>query len=242
MAIKTKAAPSSAFPGFNEEAFVFLKKLAKNNQRDWFLPRKALFEEHLQVPMTQLMLALEGEMKKNKLPLLTNPKAVLSRIYRDIRFSADKSPYHTFVSGALYRDGKKTAPGVLYVHMGEKEHFAAAGFWQPERPVLTNWRLKMQAEPKTFLSMIKQLKSKKLEISGTHRLQRIPRGFEAQEGSPIGEFLRLQSFVIMRPVAKDETVSADLPRLIARFALDAKPLLEYGWAVPETKPAIFLDE
>jgi uncharacterized protein (TIGR02453 family) len=241
MATKTKAAVSGTFPGFHEEAFQFLKKLAKNNHRDWFLPRKPIFEEQLQVPMTQLMLAIEGELKKNKVPLLINPKAVLSRIYRDIRFRADKSPYHTFVAGALYRDGKKTAPGSLYVHMGEKEQFAAAGFWQPERPVLTNWRLKMQAEPKEFLSMLKQLTSKKLEIENTHRLQRMPRGFEAEEGSPIGEYLRFQSFVVTRPVAKEETLSRELPRLIARFAIDAKPLLEYGWRVPEAKREIFLD-
>lgn len=241
MATKTKTAVGGAFPGFREEAFQFLKKLAKNNDRDWFLPRKPVFEEQVQVPMTQLMLSIEAEMKKSKVPLRTNPKAVLSRIYRDIRFRADKRPYHTFLSGALYREGKKTAQGVLYVHMGEKEQFAAAGFWQPERPVLTNWRLKIQAEPKAFLKMIKQLKSKKLEIENGHHLQRMPRGFEAAEGSPIGEFLRMQSFVIMRPLTKTETMSAELPRTIARFALDAKPLLEYGWGVPEAKREIFVD-
>ncbi len=242
MIINTKPAASDAFPGFSEEAFLFLKKLAKNNHRDWFLPRKGVFEEQLHGPMTQLMLAIEGEMKRKKVPLQTKPKAILTRIYRDIRFREDKRPYHTFVGGALYRNGKKTSPGALYVHMSEKEQFAEVGFWQPERPVLTNWRLKMQAEPKTFLKLVRQLKSKKLEISTTHRLQRMPRGFEAHEGSPIGEFLRLQSFVVMRPIKKEETMSAELPRLVARFALDAKPLLEYGWAVPEVKPVILLDE
>ncbi len=240
MAIQNKPA-ASAFPGFREEAFSFLKKLAKNNDREWFLPRKAIFEKELQEPMTRLMLALESEMKKNRLPLATKPKGVLSRIYRDVRFSADKSPYHTFVGGALYRHGKKSAPGVLYVHLGEKEQFAAVGFWQPERPILTNWRVKIQAEPKAFLNMIKQLKSKKLALSDSHRLQRMPRGFESSEGAPIGEFLRFQSFVIMRPLSREETRSADLPQLIARFALEAKPLLEYGWAVPEQKPTVFVD-
>jgi uncharacterized protein (TIGR02453 family) len=238
----TKAAASGAFLGFREEAFLFLKRLAKNNHRDWFLPRKTIFEKELQGPMTQLMLAIEGEMKKSKVPLQTNPKAVLSRIYRDIRFRADKSPYHTFVGGALYRNGRKNAPGALYVHMSVKEQFAEVGFWQPERPMLTNWRLKMQAEPKTFQKMIQQLKSKKLELSRMHRLQRMPRGFEAQEASPIAEFLRLQSFVVARPIAKEEAMSAELPQLVGRFALDAKPLLEYGWTVPEVKPAIFIDE
>jgi uncharacterized protein (TIGR02453 family) len=241
MATKTPARVASEFLGFNDEAFRFLKGLAKNNDRDWFLPRKSAFEDQLQQPMTQLILAVEAEMKKNKVPLLTKPKAMLSRIYRDIRFSADKSPYHTFVSGTLHRNGNKTAPGALYVHVGNKEQFAAIGFWQPERPVLTNWRLRMQEDPQEFLKMAKRLGSKKLAMDTTHRLQRMPRGFETAEGKPIGEYLRFQSFVIMRPLTMAEVTSAKLPHLVAQFALDARPLLDYGWAVPNEKPTVFLD-
>jgi uncharacterized protein (TIGR02453 family) len=242
MAISTKTIVTGGdFPGFTEEAFAFLRKLKKNNDRDWFVPRKAIFEEQLQGPMTQLMLAIEAEMKKNKLPLLTKPKGVLSRIYRDIRFSADKSPYHTFVSGALHRNGKKDAAGALYLHMGEAEQFAAAGFWQPERPVLTQWRLRMQEEPKEFLGMVRQLKSKKLELENTHRLQRMPRGFEAEDGSAIGEFLRYQSFILVRKMVKEEVLSKELPKIVAKFAMGARPLLEYGWGMPEGKKEMFLD-
>ena len=230
-----------SFQGFTEDAFAFLKKLARHNDRDWFLPRKPLFEQQLQKPMAHLLYAIESELAQNKLPLATNPKSVLFRIYRDIRFSSDKSPYHTHVSGALYRNGRKNAPGALYVHIGAKEKFAGAGFWQPERPLLTNWRLRMQAEPAKFLEVIKQLKRKKLQISTSHRLQRMPRGFEALETSPLAEFLRLQSFVIMRPITDSEALSPNLPRHIARFAIDALPLLAYGWSVPEAKPAAFLD-
>ena len=241
MAPKTKNAMNSSFPGFREEAFRFLRGLTKNNDREWFLPRKSTFEEELQQPMTQLMLAIESEMKNNKVPLLTKPKAIVSRIYRDVRFSANKSPYHNFVSGTLHRNGRKTAPGVLYVHVAEKEQFAAVGFWQPERPALTNWRLHMQAKPKEFLEMIKQLKNKKLELADMHKLQRMPRGFEAEESSSIGEYLRFQSFIIMHNLTKAETMSPELPQIVTRFALDALPLIKYGWAIPEAKPTVFLD-
>jgi uncharacterized protein (TIGR02453 family) len=239
--VHSKMAADVFFEGFTEDAFAFLKKLARNNDRDWFLPRKPHFEQQLQKPMAHLLHAIESELAKNKVPLATNPKPVLFRIYRDIRFSSDKSPYHTHVSGALYRNGRKNAPGMLYVHIGEKEKFAAVGFWQPERPLLTNWRLRMQAEPAEFLEVVNQLKRQKLELSTDHRLQRMSRGFEAMESSNLAEFLRLQSFVIMRPIADSEALSPNLPRQIARFATDALPLLAYGWSVPEAKPAAFLD-
>jgi len=225
------------FSGFSEEAFRFLRRLKKNNHRDWFLPRKATFEKELQEPMMLLLQAIENEMKKNNLPLRMKPKGMLSRIYRDVRFSANKDPYHTFLSGALFRNGRKTAPGVLYVHMAEKEHFAAVGFWQPDRAALTSWRVRMQADPEAFFRMIKQLKNKNFSLDDAH----LPRGFEGTEGSPIGEYLRFQSFVIMRPITKAEMTSPELPQLVARFALDAKPLLDYGSKVPEEKPTVFLD-
>jgi uncharacterized protein (TIGR02453 family) len=219
----------------------FLKKLARNNRREWFQPRKAVFEEILQKPMAALLFTVEGELSKNHVPLAANPKSALFRIYRDVRFSADKTPYNTHVSGALYQHGKKNAPGGLYVHIGEKESYTAAGFWQPERSLLTNWRLRMQSEPREFLDVVKQLKRGKLALSASHSLQRMPRGFEARDGSPVAEFLRLQSFVVVRPFSSEDVTSRDLPKRIARFALDAKPLLEYGWALPEAKPAVFVD-
>jgi uncharacterized protein (TIGR02453 family) len=234
-------ASSNDFTGFSDEALEFLKKLKKNNKREWFQPRKAVFEEQLQKPAAALMIAIERELAAKQVPLKSNPKAVLSRIYRDVRFSPDKSPYYTFVSGALYRDGKKDTQGVLYVHIGENERFAAAGFWQPERPLLTNWRLRMQAEPQGFLNIVKQLRQKKLEISGEHRLQRMPRGFDAMDGNPLADFLRLQSFVVIEQLSIEDVKSPSLIRKITQFAVAAKPLLEYGWALPQAKPAVFVD-
>lgn len=242
MALQTKpTAQGSKFSGFTEEGFRFLKGLAKNNDREWFLPRKAVFEKELQEPAKQLLLAVEAQMKKSDVPLRTKEKGMLSRIYRDIRFSANKAPYHTHISGSLHHYGKKDAPGVLYIHIADKESFLGIGFWQPERPLLTQWRSKMQDDPRAFLNMVKQLNKKNLALEESHRLQRMPRGFEAAEGSPIGEYLRFQSFIIVRPLPKTETMSAKLPEIVAHAALDAKPLLEYGWSIPKVDSKAFFE-
>jgi len=57
----------------------------------------------------------------------------------------------------------------------------------------------------------------------------------------LADFLRLQSFAVIRPITKGEVLSPDLPVQIARFALAAKPLLDYGWALPEAKPPVLID-
>ena len=103
-----------AFSGFDPEAIQFLVNLAENNSRDWFQPRKADFERLLKVPMEQLCVALEDQFRSRGIPLNADPARSPFRIYRDVRFSKDKSPYKTAAS-ASFRwagdDGSEVAPG-----------------------------------------------------------------------------------------------------------------------------------
>ncbi len=229
------------FNGFTKEAFDFLRKLKKNNNRDWFQPRKSLYEEHLLQPMLSLLAGVESHLIKGKIPLRVSPKAGVFRIYRDIRFSSDKTPYKTHVGGILYKDGKKDAPGLLYIHLDEKESFAAAGFWQPEREYLAKWRLKMQESSKEFTRTLNQLTKKDIPVELSEGMKRMPRGFEAMAETDLAPYFKLQSFVVHRPLTSADLSSAKLPSLIAKFAGDAKPLLDYGWSIPVSKPQVFVD-
>src|SRR5580700_2150164 len=77
----------SAFPGFPKEAAAFFRGLARNNNREWFLPRKPLFEEKVKEPMRQLVVALNGEMRRFAPLHISDPDKSIYRIYRDTRFS-----------------------------------------------------------------------------------------------------------------------------------------------------------
>ena len=213
------------FEGFPKEGLDLLRKLKKNNNRDWFQPRKPTYEEQLLQPMLSLLAGVEAHLVKAKIPLRVSPKAGVFRIYRDIRFSSDKTPYKTHVGGILYKEGKKNAPGLLYVHLDEKESFTAAGFWQPEREYLTKWRLKMQEAPKEFGKMAQKLSQKGFPIQMSDDLKRMPRGFDAMAESEIAPYFRLQSFIVERKLSAAELASAKLPALIAKFAADANRCL-----------------
>jgi uncharacterized protein (TIGR02453 family) len=237
---KTKNVPEMApFAGFSAEGFAFLKKLKKNNNRDWFQPRKELFEQQLQLPMAALLAGVEERLYSAGLPLKCAAKGGVFRIYRDIRFSADKTPYKTHVSGVLRKDGRKDSAGLLYVHAAVDGSFAAAGFWQPDRSMLANWRVRMREKPEEFKKVIKQLDKKGLSLGLEDALQRMPRGFEGVADSELAAYFRLQSFVVSRTLTADELGSAKLPALIAEFAVNARPLLEYGWSIPSAAPAVF---
>jgi len=92
------ALPSSTFAGFPPEAIQFLADLAVNNDRAWFQPRKDDFERLLKTPMEQLVVALGERFEARGIPLLADPKRSPFRIYRDTRFSRDKSPYQDMVT------------------------------------------------------------------------------------------------------------------------------------------------
>ena len=88
------AVASPTFTGFQPEAIQFLADLAQNNDRAWFQPRKAEFERYIREPLEQLCVALEEQFRSRDIPLHADPAKSPFRIYRDTRFSKDKSPNH----------------------------------------------------------------------------------------------------------------------------------------------------
>src|SRR5262249_16508112 len=95
----------NGFPGFPPEGIEFFARLMRNNRREWFQPRKAIFEEQVKQPMQELVAALNGELKKFAPEYVTDPDKAVYRIYRDTRFSKDKTPYKDHVAASFYRRG-----------------------------------------------------------------------------------------------------------------------------------------
>ena len=97
------------FPGFREEAFAFLRDLRQHNERDWFKPRKATYDDELLWPARCLIGELAEALPRAGVPLTGTPKKAPFRIYRDTRFSKNKDPYKTHLGLVLSRDGTKKA-------------------------------------------------------------------------------------------------------------------------------------
>jgi uncharacterized protein (TIGR02453 family) len=223
------------FKRFEPEAFDFFRRLARNNNREWFARNRRFYEEKLQAPMRALVYTIAEELAGTGLPLEPNPKTPVYRIYRDLRFARDKRPYFTFLSAVLYRNGNKTQPGVMYLHFAAEELFAAIGFWQPGSAFLTGWRTRMAGQPGEFREVLRKMQRAGFEIELTDSLKRIPRGFEAQAESPLSPYFSLKSFVVRRDITRKERHSAKLPVTLAKFAVQVRGLLEFGWEIPLPK-------
>ena len=107
------------------EVFSFLNELKANNNRDWFTEHKEQFK-NLEKQVKQFYAALWEQLKTHD----EVDEYKLFRIYRDVRFSADKTPYKTHFGGAFHRK-KPALRGGYYLHIAPGECFAAVGFWEP---------------------------------------------------------------------------------------------------------------
>jgi len=124
------------FPGFQPEGLAFLRQLKANNHREWFKAHKELYEEELLWPMRCLLAELNTQLRLLSSPLTADPQRGIFRIYRDIRFSKDKSPYKTHIGAILSRSGDRKDQGVIYIHIEPSHCFLGAGFWKPDAATL----------------------------------------------------------------------------------------------------------
>ncbi|HEX4229941.1 MAG TPA: DUF2461 domain-containing protein [Bryobacteraceae bacterium] len=220
-----------AFSGFPKAGIRFLRDLKRNNDREWFRERKHIYEEAVRAPMESLLHEIAAACQARGFALHAKHKNPVMRIYRDIRFSSDKSPFHTHVGGALKQSHSKTAFGGMYIHISPGQSFVAAGFWMPERPFVQAWRNAMAADPKRFARVLSALEKQELDLARDRPLTRFPRGFEAQADSPLADIFKLVSYIVHRPVQAAEYSSEKMVHIATDFALAARPLLEYGWAL-----------
>ncbi len=220
------------FSGFSPEALKFLRGLKKNNDRAWFAPRKEIYERECLAPLRALTVDLARALREARIPIDADPSRVGFRIYRDVRFSRDKSPYKTNLGTYLPYRGIRGAPGGLYIHVAPKESFAIAGFYQLDKEPLQRWREAMASDPKGFQNVLRTLQRNRLALSEQHEsLKRMPRGFEAFAESPIAKYFKIGTFMVSEKLSDADLRDAGLIERSVKLVKRAKPLLEYGWSV-----------
>jgi uncharacterized protein (TIGR02453 family) len=233
-------ASPSTFTGFRPEAVEFLAELAANNERAWFQPRKAEFERLLKEPLEALCVALDERFRARGLPLRADPAKSPFRIYRDIRYAKDKSPYKTNigasfpwvgdegddVTGRSRTENVHSSGG--YFHLSPGEIYVGGGYWHPEKPWLDAFRQRVVADPAGFRALVDAPAFKtafgSLSRDG-HVLQRVPAGYAADD--PEAETLKLKDVVFGRRLSDAEAYSASLPDVIADTFAAGVPLLRH---------------
>ncbi|MBI3667946.1 MAG: DUF2461 domain-containing protein [Acidobacteria bacterium] len=209
---------TATFPGFPPEALKFLRSLKRNNNREWFLEHKHIYEQGVKAPMVELVLALGREMKPFAPEMSWDPARAIYRIYRDVRFSPDKSPYKTHIAAVFNpRVMKRHNCGGLYFHVSPNEVEIAGGIYMPGAAELLAIRQHIAGHHKKFRSLIEAPEFNRLfgEVWGA-RLTRAPKGFPADH--PAADLLRYKQFLadVSRPPELAESPKL-LPTLVTLF-------------------------
>lgn len=181
----------------------FLKDLAKNNDRVWFKASKNEYDYAL-ANMKGLIESIETEL--NKIDIIEKKKVF--RIYRDVRFSKDKTPYKDHLGGSFTRATTARRGGYfLGIQPGNKS-IIAGGFWNPESTDIKRVREELALDPSDFRKIINAKKFKDLfgQLEG-QSLKNIPRGFDKE--SPAGDLLRMKQYLCYRPVSDKEIIEPD---------------------------------
>jgi uncharacterized protein (TIGR02453 family) len=205
----------------------FFRSLKRNNRREWFQPRKHIYDAQVRAPMIDLVNALGAEMMKFAPAYVREPQTAIYRIYRDTRFSPDKTPYKTHIAAVFPRRGlEKHACAGLYFSVSPEEIEVAGGVYMPAAGELRAIRLHLLDNHEEFRSLVADRSLRRLmgELQGD-RLSRVPKGFPAEH--PAADLVRYKQWLLFLTLDPALATSPKLlPELAKRFRA-MMPFIEF---------------
>ena len=226
---------ATRFEGFRPEALGFLRRLERNNRREWFERHRPIYEREVRDPMRALVEEMDVRLARLAPELVGDPKRSIFRIHRDVRFSADKSPYKTNAACQFFhcdagRGAGQDAAGAgagLYFQIARGESFAAGGMWMPARAPLDRIREAIGDAPEDFETLLQApgFRRRFRRLDQEALLKRMPRGYA--ESHPAAEWLRYRSFTATRIMTEREIESPRLPDILARDFAALVPLVRW---------------
>ena len=229
---------------FLPQTLSFLAQLKRHNNRPWFQLHKEEYERYVKQPMQELVLRIGEAFQRFAPEMVAEPKASIYRIYRDTRFSPDKTPYKTHVAAVFPVRGlpKNSGPG-LYFHVSAEEVLMGGGIYMPDPSLLHAVREQIATYPRKFLRIVESPAFRRAfgELEG-EQLRSMPRGFSADNGA--ARYLRYKQFLFGEQYPAKLACSARLlPTLLACFE-KGMPLIRFlkepaARAVASTPPQEF---
>lgn len=223
------------FAGFRPEALRFLRRLTRNNRRDWFEAHRTEWEREVRDPMRALVEEMDVRLARLAPELVGDPRRSVFRIHRDVRFSADKSPYKTWAACQFYhRDAGRGAGtdavgagAALYFQLADADSFVAGGIWMPARPALAQIRERIADAPEELEALLAApaFRRRYRRLDEEAMLTRMPRGW--RDDHPAARWLRYRSFTATHALTERELLGPRLADRLERDFTTLVPLLRW---------------
>src|SRR5438128_6380889 len=182
-------------PRFSRDTLTFLRALKRNNRREWFNAHRDDYEAAVRQPMTAIVEQLAIDFREVAPELVASPKVSMYRIYRDTRFSENKTPYKTHVAAVFPPRGLPKHEGAgVYFHVSPEEVWVGGGMYAPQMPQLQAVREHIAAHAKQLRAIVESPAFRgRLGALEGERLRRVPRGFPKDHEA--GEYLKFRQFI-----------------------------------------------
>lgn len=211
-----------------EKTLAFLKKLKSNNNKEWFDKNKEVYLEaktEYEAVIDEVIKGLRGFDKKIAADL--KAKDCLFRIYKDVRFSKDKSPYKTNFGASINPGGKKSLVAGYYLHCEPGQSFLAGGVYMPEPAMLNAIRQEIDYHPEALLKILKSAGFKKYfkGFDTEDALKTAPKGYEKDH--PQIDLLKNRHFVVSYPLSDKQLTDKNMVKTVIGGFKAMHPLLEF---------------
>jgi len=210
-----------------QESFDFLEALRQNNDREWFNANKEWYER-AKNDFELLVAQIIGEISSfDKEIGLLDPKKCIFRIYRDTRFSQDKTPYKTHF-GAVFRPQGLDKSSGYYLHISPEESFLTCGHYMLTPEQLKKVRRGIYDDYETLRTILDEKKFKK-DIGDLYRdedvLKRVPNGFDKDH--PAAEYLKLKHFYVLKNVSEKQILDKGFVKYAGSIYKQMQPLSQF---------------
>jgi len=216
-------------PYITPQLFALFRELKRNNNKEWFAQHKERYEQQVRLPLQRFVMDFQRPLQRISPHFRADPRPVggsLFRIYRDVRFSADKSPYKSY-AGIQFRHerGKDIhAPG-FYLHLEPANVFAGIGIWHPDSATLRKIRKAIAEQPEVWLRSKNDPGFSEVYTLGGDSLKRAPQGYDPDH--PQIEDLRRKDFVATVELSDQETCASDFLDRYAGLCARSAPFMRF---------------
>lgn len=217
----------TGFPGFPVEGLKFLSALKKNNNREWFQSRKEIFDEKVKAPMVELSAALMRDMQSFAPDYTGDPAKSVFRIYRDTRFSKDKTPYKTNIAASFkHRDSGKNNFAGFYISVSPEGVDVGGGVYMPMPPDLLAMRTYIADHHEELRKVLasRQLRGLMGELWGD-RVSRAPKGFGVDH--PAADLIACKQYILFTTLEASVAGTSGLYREVSKRFKTMVPFVEY---------------
>ncbi len=204
-----------------KKAFEFLLKIKENNNREWFAQNKPKFDLIVQENKIFFNELFSEFQKHDSLEGIH-----IFRIYKDVRFSKDKTPYKTHF-GVSFSRTKPMLRGGYYIHLEPNNSFVGGGFWNPNSEDLFRIRKEFEMDSSEIEKITSDKTFKKYfgELQGEEGVKTAPKGFD--KNNPTIDLIKKKQYVVMRKFSDKEVFSADFSKEIINTLLAMRPFFDY---------------